>query len=99
MDDILCVDHCPAEPMGKLGSIYRMKEGSVGPPTMYLGANVRKWTVQDYLGQDIPCYAMGSHGYVKESIRIVEGIMHMHDLTYSSTRQQGRNTPFSSVDY
>ncbi len=69
---ILFINHAPNVPMAKLGSIYRMIEGSIAPPSMYLGANICKWTVQDNTGQEIPCFVMGSHGYIMEIIRSVE---------------------------
>ena len=99
VDDILCIDHDPTVPMNMLGNIYRMKEGSVGKPTMYLGANIREWTVQDADGAETNCFAMGSHGHVKEAIRIVESLMTQHNLSYSSSRHQGRDALFSSSAY
>ena len=74
-----------------------MKEGSVGRPLMYLGANIHKWTVQDDNGQDVPCFVMGSHGYVTKSIQSVEKLMHTHSLLYISIRQQGGCTLFSYI--
>ena len=67
-DDILCIDHDPIVSMNHLGTIYRMKEDSIGSPSMYLGANIKEWAVQDEFGKCTTCYAMGSSSYVKESI-------------------------------
>ena len=99
VDDILCIDENPKTLMSKLGSIYRMKEDSISEPSIYLGANVRNWTVTDNEGKDINCWALGSQNYIRESLRIVDSIMEKHNLKQSSTRRQGRNTPFSSSDY
>lgn len=40
VDDILCVSHATAPIMKDLDRLYRLKEGSVGPPTRYLGADI-----------------------------------------------------------
>ena len=85
--------------MKHLGTIYRMKEDSIGSPSIYLGANVKEWTVQDEFGKCTTCYVMGSSSYVKESIRIVENLMEKHDISHTSTRRNGRSSPFSSADY
>ena len=99
VDDILVLHDEPKRIMDQIGSIYRMKEGSVEKPSIYLGANIREWFVQNEDGISIPCYGMSSSGYVKEAIRIVEALMKQYNLTYTSTRRQGRHTPFSNVDY
>ena len=46
-DDILCIDADPGEIIDKIVSICRMKEDSIGSPKIYLGANVKKWLLQD----------------------------------------------------
>ena len=65
-------------------------------PNMYLGANIRRWNAQDVDGSDIPTIAMGSYGYIKEAVRIVEERMKEHDLTYPSKKAK---TPFTSASY
>ena len=42
VDDILCIYENPGKIMNKIASIYRMKEDSIGPPKIYIGANVKK---------------------------------------------------------
>ena len=42
---------------------------------------------------------MSSSSYVKESIRIVLGLMEKYNISHTSTRRNGRFSPFSSADY
>ena len=76
-----------------------MKEDSIGSPSMYLGANIKEWAVQDEFGKCTTCYTMGSSSYVKESIRIVEGLMKKYNISHTSTRRNSRFLSFSSADY
>ena len=46
VDDILCVDVNPKETIDAIGELFRIKKGSVKPPSMYLGTDVRKWNYQ-----------------------------------------------------
>ena len=86
VDDVLSIDVNPKEPIDKIGSIFRMKEGSIEEPKTYLGANIRKWNIIDENGHEAKCYAMSSQGYAKEAIRIVESHMNKYNLSYPSTR-------------
>ena len=49
--------------MGRIKKIYRMKEDSVGPPKTYLGANIKKWNLQDEHGSNYQCWALSSEVY------------------------------------
>jgi Reverse transcriptase (RNA-dependent DNA polymerase) len=42
VDDILCVSHDPRAVMEVLRKTYRLKDESVGPPTRYLGADIKQ---------------------------------------------------------
>ena len=99
VDDILCINHNPTATMDLISGIYRMKQGSIEKPKVYLGANIREWKLQDENGSFTNCYALRSETYAKEAVRIVEALMLKHNLTFSSTRRQGHKTPFSSSEY
>ena len=43
VDDVLCIDEEPHKIIDQIGSVYRVKEGSIEEPKSYLGMNVRKW--------------------------------------------------------
>jgi len=99
VDDVLCVNHDTKSTMDLISNLYRMKEGSIETPKVYLGANIKEWKLQDADGEFIKCYASSSNTYAKEAVRIVEGLMLKNNLSFSSTRRQGSKTPFSSSDY
>jgi hypothetical protein len=72
VDDILCVSHEPQTVMDYLASRYTLKKGSVKEPDAYLGAEVKKWTIE---GADNPTkvrWAMSSDLYVKRAVTEVE---------------------------
>ena len=82
-----------------MGSVYRLKDGSVVKPERYLGIDIKSWTIQ---GEDCimtECYAMSCKTYIKEAIRVVEKRMVDFNLSYPSTRRHGKDTPFSSSTY
>ena len=72
VDDILCISHEPQVVMDYLASKYTLKKGSVKEPDAYLGAEVKKWTIE---GADNPSkvrWAMSSDLYVKRAVTEVE---------------------------
>ena len=42
VDDILCISHATDPIMKAFADIYRLKEGLIGPPERYLGADIGK---------------------------------------------------------
>ena len=98
VDDVICIHKDPKIIMDNINSQFRLK-GEVSIPDMYLGANVRRWKHQTVDGNVIESWAMGSESYCKEAIRICEKLMQDHNLTFSSTRRNGKNTPFSNHTY
>jgi hypothetical protein len=70
VNDILVLSTKPAIIMNTLGKAYRLKEGSVGPPTQYLGAQIKPHRFQDMPGDNH--WSMSSAKYVKEAIRNLE---------------------------
>ena len=75
VDNILCIEENPKETMSRIGEIYRMKEDSVGPPRIYLGANIKKWNLQSEDRSISQCWALSSEGYAIEAICIVSALM------------------------
>jgi hypothetical protein len=47
VDDILCISKETAPIMKNVAAIYRLKEGSIGQPSKYLGANIGTWVLGD----------------------------------------------------
>ena len=85
--------------MNKSATIYRIKEDSIGTIKLYLGENVKKWSLQDKIGISSERSATRSEIYDKEDICIVETLMQQYSLVYSSTTRHGSKSLFSSRKY
>ena len=68
VDDILCISHDTVAMMDELAARYCLKNGSVGPPERYLGADTK--ITQATSG--LECWAMSSDSYVREAVKVVE---------------------------
>ena len=92
VDDILISSHNPKQTMDVIGEHFELKSGSVGPPSMYLGTDVK--LRKD--SQGIPQFwNLGSNSYLKEALRIVKGIM-----SENAVKVSGKGThPYSNVAY
>lgn len=60
----------PQEIITTIAKRYRLKEGSVGPPTYYFGAQIRKHTLSENPSRQI--WTLSTEKYVKEAICNVE---------------------------
>lgn len=99
VDDILCIHHDPKSIMSIIGDTFRLKGGIVENPEMYLGTDLRRWKYTDSDGCEKSCWALGANSYVKEAIRICEAQMKQHNLKYTSTQRNGKDTPYSNISY
>jgi hypothetical protein len=70
VDDILVIAEHPKRTMNFLAKLYRLKEGSVGKPTTYLGAQVLEHRFPD--DPQFSSWALSSAKYIKEAVRLVE---------------------------
>ncbi len=57
--------------MDTLGATYDLKEGSVGPPTIYLGAKIKKYQVKSGKSH----WSMSSTHHVKNAVKTVEDLL------------------------
>ena len=99
VDDLLIVSHKADEIMEDIKSSYLVKPDSIGPPSIYLGANILK------IKSKIPgkeCWASSAEQYVTEAVKNVKKRMKedgfefnkkLSDINYSPKQ------PFSSVSY
>lgn len=71
VDDILLVSHDPKPSLLRIGASYELKEGSLGHPETYLGAQV----YQHYLRDGRKAWGMSSEKYVKNAVQIVEDLI------------------------
>jgi hypothetical protein len=76
VDDTLCVSHEPKVTMEEIAKIYRIKEGSLGPPERYLGADISKYQLPN--GKE--AWAMSARSYVKAAVKNIESILDKEGL-------------------
>ena len=67
-DTILCMSHDLKESMRKLDKFFLMKEGSIGPPDIYLGAKLSKVKQPN----QVQAWAMSPSKYVQEAVKNCE---------------------------
>ena len=89
MDDIPCISHATAPVMKDLVTPYRLKEGSIGPPTIYLEANIA--TMENLYGKE--CWAMSSDSYIQNAIKIVDVFM-----AGEGVKMRNPTSPFHCLD-
>ena len=69
MDDVLCISHRPEHVFrSEIGKYFYVKEGSVGPPTIYLGNKVSKVTLDNVSD----AWSFSSSKYVQAAISNLE---------------------------
>ena len=71
VDDILLVSEVPQEVLDQIDKHYKIKAGSTGEPTVYLGAQIYKHN----LPNGSWAWGMSSEKYVNNAIKIVEGLL------------------------
>ena len=71
VDDVLYFLHNPQLIMDALALTYDMKDKSVGPSNIYLGAKIKKYYVRSGKSH----WRMSITQYVKNPIKIVEGLL------------------------
>jgi hypothetical protein len=64
-----------------------------------LGTDAHYWVVTDHVGSEIKCWGVGSESYIQEAVKTAEANFTKLGLLYSSSRREGRNTPFKDPDY
>jgi hypothetical protein len=85
-DDILVVSHDQQAVMSHLTKAYTLKEGSVAPPTTYLGADVQQQTFKDATDPTTTRWSMSSDTYIKRAI--VDVGQHLGDIGETLVKQQ-----------
>lgn len=90
VDDILCISKEPHTLIEVIKESYELKEGSIKPPDVYLGATVEKTETKEGL----TCWAMSAEAYIKNAIKVVESLLE-EDGSEKRLRTTAR-TPFPS---
>jgi hypothetical protein len=90
VDDLLVISEDPSKTMNTLAQFYRLKEGSVGRPTQYLGAQIKEYRFpHDPLQTS---WSMSADKYLKEALQNVENEL----LKMGKQLPTRANTPLSS---
>jgi hypothetical protein len=71
VDDILVIAFDPKLTMDAIGKLYRLKEGSVGPPEQYLGANIKRLQLAD----GTMAWSIGADNYVNNALATVKSTL------------------------
>ena len=66
VDDLLCIDECPQKYMDMIKQNFKIKEGSIGPPQVYLGANCQ---LNQSRTDGVDCWGMSAEQYCKEAVK------------------------------
>eukprot|EP00957_Ditylum_brightwellii_P018083 1362311-Ditylum_brightwellii.AAC.1 len=78
--------------MDQLSKMYKLKDGSVKEPELYLGATIEKWYIHELDKPEKARWSMSSYSYTKKAIEEVE-----LELAQVEKRLQTRvETPLSS---
>ena len=67
-DDLVVSDNTESILLNEIGRYFELKEVSIGPPNMYLGAGIRKLK----LDNGVDAWAASSSQYVQAAVRNVE---------------------------
>ena len=78
VDDILLVSHDPKPTPLETGAFYELKEGSLGIPETYLGAQI----YQHYLRDGRKAWGMSSEKYTKNAVNTVEDLLKENGDTF-----------------
>lgn len=94
VDDILIISHSPTTHLERIQANYELNPSSIGPPTRYLGADVRRVTHPgDATGWEY--WSFSANSYVKNAVRNVKIILQTEGRGLKSTAK----TPFPSTTY
>ena len=98
-DDLLCIHENPTGIINILKEKYPIKPDSIGPPSIYLGANIQKI---DSKSDGVECWGFSAERYVKEAVRNVKERMKKDGFIFNkklSDKNYSPQSPFSNAKY
>jgi hypothetical protein len=98
VDDVICIDINPKKYIEMIGEVFKIKEGSAGPPTVYLGANIQKLTSRSQ-GE---CWGMSCEQYVRDAIKHVKEKLKSEGWEFNkklSDTKYSPQQPYSNAKY
>ena len=69
VDDCLCVHHDTLSALNQLAYYFKMKDGSIGDPDIYLGGKLRKVAFPN----SVEAWGISLSKYIQEAVKNVEG--------------------------
>jgi hypothetical protein len=94
VDDVLIISHSPMVHPERIQASYDLNPSSIGPPSRYLGADVRKVTRPgDPTGREY--WSFSANTYTKHAVRNVKLLLEEEGRGLKSTAK----TPFPSTTY
>ena len=99
VDDLLCIDKNPRKYMEMIEQSFKIKEGSIGPPQVCLGANCQ---LNQSRTDGVDCWGMSSEQYCKEAVKNVKKKMKEQGFEFNKKLLDPRYSPkhpFSNVNY
>lgn len=98
VDDVLCISENPDYYMNILNNEYRLK-GEPDAPNMYLGSDVKKFTITDESGVPVrQAWSLGSYSHVKKAVQVVHDILAKDNLKFYKPKKVPQHA-FSSQSY
>lgn len=85
VDDVLVVSQAPAEVMKCIGREFQIKNDEYGPPKIYLGAGISKYTLSN--GKE--CWSMDSKQYVKAAVETVQRLLEEDGRELKTSKRTG----------
>ena len=68
VDDCLCICHNAEQELHKIDKFFKMKDGSIGNPDIYLGAKVKQMELRN----GVKAWASSSSKYIQEAVQNCE---------------------------
>ena len=96
VDDVLCISKDPDETLELINRDYRLKEPPAAP-TMYLGADIKRYKATDAAGNVTECWSMSADSHIKKAMQIVKDKMNEEGVKFKSSKTAQQ--PFSCQDY
>ena len=94
VDDVLIISHDTDSHLKRIQASYDLNPNSIGPPTRYLGADVKRATrAEDPSGREY--WSLSAYTYVKNAVRNVKLLLNEVGRGLKSTAK----TPFSNSSY
>jgi len=95
VDDVLVISHAPEEIMKGIGKEFEIKNNEYGPPKIYLGAGISKYTLSS--GKE--CWSMDSKQYIRAAVETVQRLLEEDGRELKTSKRTGGTHGALPVNY